>query len=77
MKKLQILGPGCIKCKTLAEKTEAAAKELDLDYELIKVSDIKEIMSFGIMVTPALAVDGLVKVSGRIPSIEEIKEMIK
>jgi len=76
MKKLQILGTGCPKCKKLAEVTEEAAKALGLDYELVKVTDIKEIMSFGVMMTPALAVDGQVKVFGRIPSLDEVKKLL-
>ncbi|MCJ7500715.1 thioredoxin family protein [bacterium] len=76
MKKLQILGTGCPKCNDLASKTEEAAKELGLDYELVKVSDINDIMSFGVMMTPALAVDGEVKVSGKVPGIDEIKKLI-
>lgn len=76
MKKLQILGTGCPKCKKLAENTEAAAKALGLDYELVKVTEIDKIMEFGVMITPALAVDGEVKVSGKVPSPDEIKKMI-
>ena len=76
MKKLQILGTGCPKCKELAARTEEAAKELDLEFELVKVSDINDIMSFGVMLTPALAVDGEVKVTGKVPGIDEIKELI-
>jgi len=76
MKKLQILGTGCPKCSDLAERTEEAAKELGIDYELVKVSDINDIMSFGVMMTPALAVDGEVKISGKVPGIDEIKELI-
>lgn len=74
--KIQILGTGCPKCKKLAEAAEAAAKELQLDYELEKVTDINEIMAFGVMMTPALAVDGEVKVAGKVPSIEAIKELL-
>ena len=76
MKKLQILGTGCPKCKKLAELTEQAAKSLGIEYELIKVTDINEIMNFGVMMTPGLAVDGQVKVTGRVPSPDEIKKMI-
>lgn len=76
MKKLQILGIGCPKCQKLTERTEQAAKELGIDYEIVKVTDLKGIMSFGVMMTPALAVDGVVKVAGHIPSVEEIKKMI-
>ncbi|NLV43808.1 MAG: thioredoxin family protein [Candidatus Hydrogenedentes bacterium] len=73
MKKLQILGTGCPKCKKLAENTEAAANELGIAYELEKVTDINAIMGFGVMMTPALAVDGQVKVVGKVPSPDEIK----
>ncbi len=76
MKKLQILGTGCPKCKKLAEVVEDVAKSMNIEYELVKITDINEIMSFGVMMTPALAVDGEVKVSGRIPKPEEIKKMI-
>lgn len=76
MKKLQILGAGCPKCDNLAENTEEAAKELGIEYELVKVSDINEIMSFGVMMTPALAVDGEVRISGKVPDVEAIKELI-
>ena len=76
MKKLQILGIGCPKCQKLMELTEQAAQELDIDYEIVKVTDINEIMNFGVMMTPGLAVDGEVKVAGKIPSLEEIKNML-
>ena len=76
MKTLQILGTGCQKCAKLAENTEAAAKELGIEYELVKVKDINAIMGFGVMVTPALAVDGTVKVAGKVPTVDEIKKML-
>ena len=76
MKKIQILGTGCPKCKKLAENTETAAKELGIEYELEKVTDINEIMKFGIMVTPALAVDGKVKVTGKVPGVEQVKTLL-
>lgn len=76
MKKLQILGTGCAKCTTLAANTEAAAKELGIAYELEKVTDLNQIMSFGVMMTPALAVDGVVKVVGKVPSPKEIKPFL-
>ncbi len=76
MKKLQILGTGCPKCKMLAELTETAAKDMGIEYELQKVTDISEIMKFGVMMTPALAVDGRVKVVGKVPSPDEIKKML-
>ncbi|MCF7975367.1 MAG: thioredoxin family protein [Phycisphaerae bacterium] len=74
--KLQILGTGCPKCKKLAELTEAAAKELGLDYDLEKITDINAIMGFGVMMTPALAVDGQVKITGKVPGVDEIKTML-
>ena len=76
MKKIQVLGTGCAKCKKLAENAEAAAGKSGIEYELEKVTDINEIMKFGVMMTPALAVDGEVKVVGKVPSPEEIEEMI-
>ncbi|MHC4193084.1 MAG: thioredoxin family protein [Planctomycetota bacterium] len=76
MRKLQILGTGCPKCKKLAQNAEAAVKELGLDFEVEKVTDINEIMNFGVMMTPALAVDGQVKVVGKVPSITELKSLI-
>jgi small redox-active disulfide protein 2 len=77
MTKIQILGTGCPKCKKLAEFAEQAAKELGIEYELEKVTKINDIMKFGVMVTPALVVDGKVKVAGKVPGIEEIKEMLR
>ena len=74
--RLQILGTGCPKCRKLAENAEAAAKALGLEYELGKVTDITEIMKFGVMMTPALAVDGVVKVVGKVPEPEAIKAML-
>lgn len=74
--KIQILGTGCPKCKKLAENAEAAAKALGLDYELVKVTDIHEIMKFGVMMTPGLAVDGVVKSVGKVLSVEEIKKVL-
>lgn len=76
MKKLQILGTGCPKCRKLAEATEEAAKGLGIEYKLEKVTDITAIMSFNVMMTPALAVDGKVKVSGKIPSSDELRKIL-
>lgn len=76
MKKLQILGTGCPKCKKLAEVTEQAAKAAGIEYELTKVTDISEIMKFNVMMTPALAVDGEVKVVGRVPRADEIVKLL-
>jgi small redox-active disulfide protein 2 len=76
MRMLQILGTGCPKCKKLAETTEEAAKCLGLEYRMEKVTDIQAIMNFGVMMTPALVVDGVVKVSGKVPSAEEIRKIL-
>jgi len=76
MKKFQILGTGCPKCKKLTENLEAAANALGIECELVKVTDINEIMKFGVMMTPALVVDGVVKVVGKVPSVEELKKML-
>jgi len=76
MKKIQILGTGCPKCKQLAANAEAAARELGIEYKLVKVTDINEIMKFGVMMTPALAVDGDVKSVGKVLSTEEIKKTL-
>lgn len=74
--KLEILGTGCPKCVKLEELTRKAASELGIDAEIIKVKDVKKIMEYGVMMTPALVVDGTVKSSGKVPSVEEIKKMI-
>jgi small redox-active disulfide protein 2 len=73
---LLVIGPGCTKCKTLAQFTEQAAKELGVPYELNKVTDLKQIMALGVMMTPALAVNGTIKVVGKVPSIREIKVLL-
>ena len=76
MKKIQILGTGCPKCKKLAENAEAAARAAGIEYELVKVTDINEIMKFGVMMTPALAVDGEVKSAGKVLSVDDIKKLL-
>jgi len=76
MKKIQILGTGCPKCKKLAENAEAAAKQLNIEHQIEKITDINEIMKFGIMMTPALAVDGQVKVVGKVLSPEQIIQLL-
>ena len=75
--KIQILGMGCLKCKQTEANTKEAVKNLGIDAAIEKVSDINQIIDFGITVTPALAVDGEVKFSGKIPSVEEIEEVLK
>ena len=76
MKKLQILGTGCATCEKLAKMTEAAATDLQLEFQLEKVTAIEDIMKFDILATPALVVDGDVKVSGRLPSDDELKALL-
>ncbi len=74
---LLVIGPGCPRCKTLAQYAEQAAQELGLTYELNKVTDLKQIMALGVMMTPALAVNGTIKVVGKVPSIPEIKAILQ
>lgn len=76
MKTFQVLGMGCANCKRLAENLEAAAKDLGLEYTLEKVTDIEAIARAGIMRTPALAIDGKVKLSGKVPSVSELKTIL-
>jgi small redox-active disulfide protein 2 len=76
MKKIQILGTGCKKCSLLTETADKAAKELGLSYDLSKVTDLGEIASFGVMFTPALVVDGQVKVAGKVPSLQDVKKLL-
>ncbi len=77
MKKIQILGTGCAKCQKLAENAKAAADSLGIAYELEKVTAINDIMKFGVMTTPGLAVDGKVVSVGKVPTPEEIGRLIK
>lgn len=77
MKKIQILGPGCPKCRKLAEESEKAARELGLEFEIGKVTDVKEIMKFGVFSTPALVVDGKVKSVGKILDAKQIKDILE
>jgi small redox-active disulfide protein 2 len=76
MKKIQILGPGCPKCKLLFEHTKAATEKLGLECTIEKVTEIDAIVSFGILSTPALVVDGQVKVAGRVPSASQLEEIL-
>lgn len=77
MTELKILGTGCPKCQKLLESAESAATELGIAYELEKVTELDKIMAFGVMMTPALVVNGEVKIAGKLPSIEEIKGMLQ
>jgi small redox-active disulfide protein 2 len=76
VKRIHILGMGCPKCKKLAENAETAAKGLGIEYSIEKVTDLNQIMGFGVMMTPALVVDGQVKVVGKVPSPDEIAKML-
>jgi len=73
---IKILGSGCANCTKLYDNTKEAVESLGIDATLEKVTDIKDIMAFGVMRTPALVVDGKVKVMGRVPSAEEIKKYL-
>jgi len=77
MKKIEVLGTGCPKCKKLMENAEAAAKEIGIEYVLEKVTGITDIMNMGVMMTPALVVDGEVKIVGKVPSVDDIKNMLQ
>ena len=76
MMKVQILGTGCPKCKKLAELTDQAAKELGLDLEIEKVTEVSKIMDFGVMTTPALAIEGKVVLAGHLPTYEKLKDIL-
>lgn len=76
MKKLHILGTGCARCNHLMEVTNKAIQDLALDCEIEKVTDFLRFADFGVMVTPALVVDGKVMVSGRVPPIKEMKKLL-
>lgn len=76
MKKIQILGTGCTKCNKLYDAAKTTAEELGLEFEIEKITDMMRFADFGVMVTPALVVDGEVKVCGKIPSSESLKAML-
>ena len=76
MKKLTSLGTGCAKCDRLAESTRTAAEACGIDYEIEKVTDFLKFADYGVMITPALVIDGKVKVSGKVPSVEELQLLI-
>ena len=76
MKTIQILGTGCPKCRMLTDHAEEAAKAIGMEYTLEKVTDINAIVAFGVMSTPALAVDGTVKVAGRVPTVDALKDIL-
>ena len=76
MVQLKVLGPGCPRCEELAERAGRAAEELGLEYELIKIKDIEEYPSYGLMMTPGLVVDGELKVHGKLATVDEIKKLL-
>ena len=75
--KIEILGMGCSNCNKLYQNALEAVKKSGKEVEVVKVEDIQKIMAYGVMSTPALAIDGVVKVAGRVPKVGEIKEWIK
>ncbi len=74
--KIQILGTGCARCRALASNAEKAVKELGLDAEVEKVTGIQDILKFEILMTPGLVIDGKVRAAGRVPSSDEIKQLL-
>ncbi len=76
MKTVQVLGTGCAKCKTLLANAQAAAAQAGGGVEVVKVEGLREIMQYGVMTTPALAVDGRVKSEGRVLSVQEIAALL-
>jgi len=76
MPDILVLGPGCQKCQVLYERTKQAVEEMGLECEIVKVSDMNAIVGFGVLSTPALVVDGAVKMSGRVPTVAQLKEML-
>ena len=76
MRKIQVLGAGCPRCRKLAENAQAAAAAFGEGCRVEKVTELAEIMKFGVLMTPALAVDGVVKVVGRVPGVEEIRKLL-
>ncbi len=76
MRLLQVLGPGCPNCAKFKENADTAVKELGIEATVEKVDDINKITSFGVMMTPALVIDGEVKVVGRVLAVDEIKELL-
>ena len=77
MKRIQVLGAGCAKCYRLRRNAQSAVEELGADAEVEMVTRIEEILAFGVLMTPALAVDGVVKLVGRVPSVEELKGLLR
>jgi len=76
MKKILVLGPGCPKCEMLAKRANEAVADIDIECQVEKITDIQDIMSYGVMMTPGLVVDGEVKSVGKVLSVEKIKELL-
>jgi small redox-active disulfide protein 2 len=74
--KIEILGSGCAKCKKTKEIVEQAVAELGVAAQVVKVEDMDRILSYGVMITPAVVVDGDVKIAGKVPTVEKVKEWI-
>ena len=77
MTKIQVLGPGCPKCEQILQNAKAAISEIGIECDIEKITDIQKIIEFGVMVTPALIIDGEVKITGKVPSKDEIIGLIK
>jgi len=77
MPHIEILGPGCANCNTLFQRAEQAARELGLEFTIEKVTDIHRIVGYRVLTTPAMVVDGQVKVAGRVPTAEALKELLR
>ena len=76
MKNIKILGTGCKKCEKLYNQADQAARELELEYTIEKITEIDKIMDYGIMITPALVVNEEVKIAGKVPVIDELKKFL-
>ncbi len=76
-REIRILGTGCARCHKLTQQAEAAARAMGLDYRIEKVTDLQRILAYGVMMTPALVVDGHVTTVGKVPSVDEIKKLLE
>ncbi len=75
--KIKVLGPGCMNCQTLEKRTKAAVKNMNVEAEIEKVTDMQQITSYGIMLTPGLIVDDKIVVQGKVPTVEQIQDILK
>ena len=76
MREIKVLGPGCPRCEQLAAAAQLAADQLGIEYDLVKIKDISEYPSYGLMLTPGLVVDGELVVHGKLATVDEIKELL-